>query len=117
MDVFYRNHDLKMVHEAAALPAWKISGQTLFSGQANVAQKSWIIKTYIQYSEFKAHSVFQGKTKLLKNPECKKCIQYCEKFQGKICISGHAQVAQQSWTVKKASMQCIQCIFTWERSV
>jgi len=34
-------------------------------------------------SEFKAHSVFQGKRKLLKNPECKKYIQYSEKFQGK----------------------------------
>jgi len=26
---------------------------------------------------------FQGKRKLLKNPECKKDIQYSEKFQGK----------------------------------
>ena len=33
--------------------------------------------------EFKAHYVFQGKRKLLKNPECKKFIQYSEKFQGK----------------------------------
>jgi len=34
-------------------------------------------------SAFKAHSVFQGKRKLLKNPECKKYIKYSEKFQGK----------------------------------
>jgi len=27
------------------------------------------IKKYIQYSEFRAHSVFQGKHKLLKSPE------------------------------------------------
>jgi len=26
----------------------------------------------------RAHSVFQGKSKLLKNPECKKYIQYIE---------------------------------------
>jgi len=34
-------------------------------------------------SEFKVHSVFQGKRKLLKIPECKKYIQYSEKFQAK----------------------------------
>ena len=34
-------------------------------------------------SAFKAHSVFQDKRKLLKNPECKKYIQYSENFQGK----------------------------------
>jgi len=42
------------------------------------------IKMYIQYSEFRGLSVFQGKRKLLKNPECKKYIEYNEKFQGKL---------------------------------
>jgi len=37
----------------------------------------------LSVSEFKAHSVFQGKRKLLKNPECEKYIQYSENFQGK----------------------------------
>jgi len=32
-----------------------------------VAEK--IIKIHIQYSEFRAHSVFQGKRKFLKTPE------------------------------------------------
>jgi len=32
---------------------------------------------------FRAHSVFQGKHKLLKYPECKNYIQYSEHFQGK----------------------------------
>jgi len=41
---------------------------------------------YLQYSEFRAHSVFQGKRKLLKNPECEKYMQYTETFQGKLCI-------------------------------
>jgi len=36
---------------------------------------------YIQYSKFRAHSVFQGKRKLLKIPECKKYIQYSEIFR------------------------------------
>jgi len=36
------------------------------------------------------HSIqrIQGKRKLLKNPECKKYIEYNEKFQGKFCFSG-----------------------------
>ena len=37
---------------------------------------------------FRAHAVFQGKRKLLKNPECDKYIQYSEKFQGKLCFQG-----------------------------
>jgi len=45
-------------------------------------------KIYIQYSEFRAHSVFQSKRKLLKNPEC---TNYSENFQGKLCFSGQAQ--------------------------
>ena len=66
-------------------------GQLCFSGQAQVAQNSWIIKIYAQHSEFRAsasyskilndkkifqysekfqaNSIFQGKRKLLKNPE------------------------------------------------
>jgi len=30
----------------------------------------------------------QGKRKLLKNPKCKKCTEYSENFQGKLCFSG-----------------------------
>jgi len=30
----------------------------------------------------------QGKRNLLKNPECKKYIEYSEKFQGALCSSG-----------------------------
>jgi len=42
-----------------------------------------MIKNMHSISEFKAHSVFQGKRKLLKNPERKKYIQYSGIFQGK----------------------------------
>ena len=31
---------------------------------------------------------FQGKRKLLKNPECKKYIKYSENFQGTLCFQG-----------------------------
>ena len=42
-------------------------GQTLLSGQAQVAQKSWMMNIF-QYSEkYQGNSVFQGKRKLLKN--------------------------------------------------
>jgi len=43
---------------------------------------------------FRAPSVFQGKRELLKNPECKKHIQYSEHFQGNFVFQGQAQVAQ-----------------------
>jgi len=64
---------------AAAPRAWKFSGQTLFSGQAQLAQKSWIIRN--TYS-----------------------VQW---IQGTLCFSGQAQVAQKLWMVKKFSIQCI----------
>jgi len=34
------------------------------------------------------HQVFQGKRKLLKNPEWQKIFQYSEKFQSKLCFQG-----------------------------
>ena len=39
----------------------------------------------------------QGKRNLLKNPECKKYVEYSEKIQGKLCFSRQAQVSQKSW--------------------
>jgi len=52
---------------------------------------------HIQYSEkFQGNSVFQGKRKLLKNPECKKYIQYSENFRATLFFSGQAQVVQKS---------------------
>jgi len=90
---------------ATAPPAWKFSGQTLFSGQVQAAKKSWMIKKkystqWIQgtlcfsgqaqvapkswmvknifntVKHFRANSVFQGKRKLLKNPERWKNLHY-----------------------------------------
>ena len=44
---------------------------------------------YIPYSEkFLGNSVFQGKGKLLKTPECITYIQYNEKFQGSSVFQG-----------------------------
>jgi len=62
---------------------------------------------------FRANSVFQGKHKFLKNPECKKYIQYSENFQGNLCFSAQAQSCSKILNSEKFSIQCIQCIFTW----
>ena len=62
---------------------WKIPGPLCFSGQAQVAQKSsWIKKNIYSVQWIQGTLFFQGKRKLLKNPECKKYIQYSKKFQG-----------------------------------
>jgi len=55
-------------------------------------------KKYIFNSVNSRHTVFQGRRKLLKSPECKSILNrpYSEKFQGKLCFSGQAQVAQKS---------------------
>jgi len=49
----------------------------------------------------RANFVFQGKRKLLKNPECKKYVQYSEKFKGKLCFSGQAESCSKILNVKK----------------
>jgi len=51
-------------------------------------------KKYIQYNEFRAHSFFQGKQKLLKHPECKKYIKYSEKIHDKLCFQGKRKFLQ-----------------------
>jgi len=47
----------------------KIFKAILFLGQAQVAQQFWMIKNIYSNSEFRANFVYQGKRKLLKNPE------------------------------------------------
>jgi len=99
---FFSNHEnhrrtRRGSGETAAPLAWKISGETLFSGQAQFAQKFRMTKDISIQWKIPGQLRFQGKRKLLKNPECKKYIQYSEIFQGTLCFSGQAQVAQKSW--------------------
>ena len=55
---------------------WKNSGQTLFSGQAQVV-KNPKRKKYIKYSQnFQGKSVFLGQAQLLKNRERWKNFQH-----------------------------------------
>jgi len=52
---------------------------------------------YIQYSKFRANSVFQGKRKLLKILNNKQYSVYSIQWiQGTLCFSGQAQVVQNS---------------------
>jgi len=89
------------------------SGYTLFFRASHKLLKNPECKNYIQYSEkfqgkfcfqskrkslknpyfnavniLKANSVFQGKQKLLKHPECETYIKYSEKFHDKLCFQG-----------------------------
>jgi len=43
---------------------------------------------------FRANSVFQGKRKLLKNPECKTYIPYSENFQGNSVFQGKRKLLE-----------------------
>jgi len=123
-------------------PDCKISGLTLFSGKhkSTICWRILNDKKIFQYSEkFQGNSVFRASaswSKILNDTNIysiqwiqgtlffrararcskilnvKKYIQYSENFRGTLCFSGQAQVAEKSWTVKKFSIQCIQCIFT-----
>jgi len=42
--------------------------------------------------KFRAHSYFQSKRKLLKNPECNKYIQYREKFRANHIFEGRRKL-------------------------
>jgi len=73
------------------------SRQLCFSGQAQSCSKILHVKSIFNtVKNFRTHAVFQGKRKLLRNPDWKKYIQYSEKFQGTHCFSGQAQVAQKT---------------------
>ena len=61
----------------------KFQCKLCFQGKRYSCSKILDDKKIFQYSEkFQGNSVFQGKRKLLKSPECRKYIQHCEKFQG-----------------------------------
>ena len=63
-------------------------GNSVFQGKRKLLKNPEKWKIHIQYSEIRAPSVFQGKRKLLKNPECKKYIQHSEKFQNNSVFQG-----------------------------
>jgi len=69
------------------------SRATVFSGQARVTQNSRTIKnTCSIQGKYQGNSVFHGKRKLLKNPECKKYIPYIEKLLGNSVFQGKREL-------------------------
>ena len=75
------------------------SGQTLFSGQTQVAQKSWMIKNVSTQWKFSGQLCFSGQAQVTqKSWMIKKIyIQTSENFHGKLCFSVQAQIVQNSW--------------------
>jgi len=51
------------------------------------------VKIYIRYSAFRALSVFQGKRKLLKNPECKNIFNTVKNFRANSVFQGKLRAA------------------------
>jgi len=80
---------------------WKISGHLCFSGQAQVAQKSWMIKNIYSIQWIQDNSVFRSSASCSEIPNNEKDIQNSEQFQRTRCFSGQSQVAQKSWMGKK----------------
>ena len=110
------------------------SGDPLFFRASASCSKLLNVNSIPNHSEkFQGNSIFQDKRKLLKNPECKKYIQYREKYQGKL-FSGQAQIVKNPeykkyihysenfqgtlfFQCKRKKKFSIQPIFTWGRSV
>ena len=88
-----------------AAPRLENSGQTLFSGQAQAAQKFWKIKNISIQWKFSGQILF-----FRASPGCSKFwmiknIYSVQWIQGTLCFSGQAQVAQKSWKIKNISTQ------------
>jgi len=74
----------------------KFSGQLCFFRASTSCSKILNNKKYIQDSKKFQGKLFSEQAQVVKNPKCKKYIQYSEKCQGNSVFSGQAQVAQKS---------------------
>jgi len=80
-----------------------------------------MIKIYIEYSEFKAHSVFQGKRKLLKNLNVKSMFN-AEKNFGANCFLRQAQSCSKILRMGKNTFNAVKifranCVFQAKRKL
>ena len=67
---------------------WKFSGQALFFRASASCSKFWMIwNIYIQYSEFRVHSVFQGNPQVAQKSWKIKNISSEWKVSGQLCFS------------------------------
>ena len=83
------------------------SGQTLFSGKAQVAQKSWMIKDIYSKQRIQCNSCFQGKRKLLKNLEWWKYFNTVKHFRATLFFRASASCSK-ILNDKNISIQWIQ---------
>ena len=86
-------------------PSWKISEQTLFSGQAQVAQKYWMVKNISIQWTISGQLWFSGQAQVARKHWMIKNIYSIQLIQGTLCFSGQAQVAQKCWMMKTISIQ------------
>ena len=104
--VFYRKcfthrRTRRGVGEGCRPPSvWKILGQTLLSGQAQLAQKSWMTKNISIQWTISGQTLFSGQAQVAENSWMMKNISIQRKISGKTLFSGKAQVAQKSWMIK-----------------
>ena len=89
------------VGEGGRPPGLKNSGQTLFSGQAQLAQKSWMIKNISIQGKILGETLFFRASASCPKFWMIKNIYSLQWIQGKLCFSGQAQVAQKSWNIRK----------------
>ena len=101
------NVDIGVRGEGSAAPlSWKISGQ------AQDAQKSWMIKNILTQWKFSGQLVFFRASASCSKVLNEKNISIQGKFSGQLCFSGQAQDAQKFWMIKNIySMQWIQGTF------
>ena len=80
----------------------KISGETLFSGQAEVAQNSWM-KSIFNAVKFSGQLCFSGRARVAQNSWMIKNTYSTQwKFSGQLCFWGQARVDQNSWMIKNS---------------
>jgi len=72
----------------------KFQGTLFFGAIASCSKILNVKRIFNTVKNFRAHSVFQDKRKLLKNPECKTYIQYSEKFQGTLFFGASANCSK-----------------------
>ena len=83
----------------------KISWQTLFSGQAQVPQKSWKIKNISLQWKISGQTLFFRASASCSKFWMIKNIYSIQWIQGTLCFSGQTQVAQKYWKIKNISTQ------------
>jgi len=81
----------EILNDKKYLNSVKNSRATVFQCKRELL-KSWAIKNTYSVQWIQGPSGFQGKRKLLKNPKCKKYIQYSEKFQGNSVFQGKPEL-------------------------